>query len=211
MTRKAPQKTWMQRHVSDPFVRMAREQGFRSRAAFKLIEIDRRDRLFRPGCLVVELGAAPGGWTQVLARAVQPGGRVIALDSLEMEPVPGVTAIRGDFRDPAALAALGRALAGGKADLVVSDMAPNISGVDDLDQARSIELAEAVLQFALLSLKPKGAMLVKVFQGSAFPGFLSRMRARFASVSTRKPRASRDRSAEVYLLGREPRGAGGTD
>ena len=205
MTRKSPRKTWMQQHVSDPYVHKARAEGYRSRAAFKLLEIGRRDRLLRPGLVVVELGAAPGGWSQVLAAAVQPAGRVIALDLLEMEPIPGVTFVQGDFRDEAVLARLEQTLAGVRVDLVVSDMAPNLSGVGAADQARSMHLAELALEFALKQLKPEGVLLIKAFQGSGFPELQALIRRNFAEVFTRKPRASRDRSAEVYLLGRRPR------
>jgi len=194
----------MQQHVSDPYVLRARAEGYRSRAAFKLMEIDRRDRLLRPGLVVVELGAAPGGWSQVIAAATAPGGAVIALDLLDIEPIPGVTFVSGDFRDEAVLARLEQALAGRRADLVVSDMAPNLSGVSATDQARSMHLAELAQEFALNQLKPEGALLVKVFQGSGFPALQKLMRRNFAEVFTRKPRASRDRSAEVYLLGRRP-------
>lgn len=195
----------MQRHVSDPYVHKARAEGYRSRAAFKLMEIDRRDRLLRPGLVVVELGAAPGGWSQVLAAAIQPGGAVVALDLLDMEPIAGVTFVKGDFRDAASLARLEQTLAGRRADLVVSDMAPNLSGVSATDQARSMHLAELAGEFALNHLKPEGALLIKVFQGGGFPELQALMRRNFADVLTRKPRASRDRSAEVYLLCRCPR------
>ncbi|HXF67763.1 MAG TPA: RlmE family RNA methyltransferase [Burkholderiales bacterium] len=200
-------KDWMQEHVSDAYVKRARAEGMRSRAAYKLEEIARRDRLLAPGMLVVDLGAAPGGWSQVAAKRVVPGGRVIALDLLEMPALPGVTFIRGDFRDPSVVAELERALGGRKADLVLSDMAPNLSGIGATDQARVLELAGLALEFAMNHLKPRGKFLVKLFQGEGFEEYLRRLRGRFRSVAVRKPRASRERSSEVYLLAGGPRRA----
>lgn len=199
-------KAWIEEHVADAYVRRARAEGMRSRAAYKLEEIARRDRLFAPGMLVVDLGAAPGGWSQVAARAVAPGGRVIALDALEMPALPGVTFIRGDLRDARVVAELERALAGRKADLVLSDMAPNLSGIGATDQARALELAELAREFAIKHLKPQGKFLVKLFQGEGFEDYLRGLRRRFRSVVVRKPEASRARSSEVYLLagGRKP-------
>jgi 23S rRNA (uridine2552-2'-O)-methyltransferase len=192
----------MQEHVADPHVRQAVSDGYRSRAAYKLIEIDDRDRLLRRGKTVVDLGAAPGSWSQVIAQRVQPGARVIALDILPMTPIAGVTVIEGDFREQAVLASVVQALAGDKADLVVSDMAPNLSGVAASDQARALHLCELALEFARAHLKPRGVFLVKGFQGAGYPEFLADMRRSFGSVASRKPRASRGRSAEMYLLGR---------
>ncbi len=193
-------KAWMQEHVSDPFVRRARTEGMRSRAAYKLAQIAARDRLLKPGMTVVDLGAAPGGWSQVAAERVGPRGRVIALDALDMPPLPGVAFIRGDFRDEAVLAELERALAGAKIDLVLSDMAPNLSGIASADQARALELAELAREFALKHLKPQGIFLVKAFQGEGFESLLKALRGRFCEVATRKPEASRGRSSEVYLV-----------
>lgn len=195
-------KAWMHEHLTDPYVKRARREGYRSRAAYKLQEIDARDRLFRSGMTVVDLGAAPGGWSQVAAERVGPRGRVVAVDLLEMQPVPGVEFVRGDFREEAVAARL-LELAGG-VDLVISDMAPNISGVSETDQWRSIELADLALEFACKALKPQGQFLVKVFHGAGFQQFLKEMRARFGKVAVRKPGASRERSSETYLLGTGP-------
>jgi len=195
-------KSWMQEHVTDAYVKRARVEGMRSRAAYKLDEIAARDRLLKPGMVVVDLGAAPGGWSQVAAGRVGPRGRVIALDLLEMPSLPGVTFLRGDFRDDATLAELERMLGGQRADLVLSDMAPNLSGIASSDQARVLELAELALDFALKHMKPKGNFLVKTFQGAGFEDYLRILRSRFSAVAVRKPEASRDRSREVYLLGK---------
>lgn len=202
MKRSKTSKAWMRVHVSDFFVKRARQQGYRSRAAFKLLEMDERDHLLAPGMLVIDLGAAPGGWAQIAAQKVGPKGRVIALDVLEMPPLPGVTLIQGDFREQAALAALEATLEGRPADLVISDMAPNLSGIEMADQARSMHLCELGLDFAVNHLKPGGCFLVKVFQGAGFEEFMRDMRERFKQVVTRKPKASRGRSNEVYLLGK---------
>jgi 23S rRNA (uridine2552-2'-O)-methyltransferase len=196
-------KRWMQEHVTDPFVRQAQREGYRSRAAYKLQELARNDRLIRPGMLVVDLGAAPGGWAQVAAELAGPKGRVLAVDILEMSPIPGVEFIQGDFCEEQTLHRLEAALAGAKADLVLSDMAPNITGIAVVDQARAQHLAELALAFALKWLKPGGNLLVKAFHGEAYNAVRQRMRERFRQVLTRKPQASRSRSAETYLLGRE--------
>jgi 23S rRNA (uridine2552-2'-O)-methyltransferase len=198
-------RTWMQRHVADPYVRKARALGYRSRAAFKLADIDRTDRLFAAGQRVVDLGAAPGGWSQVAAERVGPGGRVIAVDLLELAPLPGVTVIQGDFTDGAVLREVERALGGTPVDLVLSDLSPNLSGVAASDQARSIHLCELALEFGLAHLKPGGTLLVKSFQGAGFPALLQRLRGGFERVVSRKPDASRSRSSEMYLLARGPR------
>jgi 23S rRNA (uridine2552-2'-O)-methyltransferase len=202
LNRKAKSKAWMQQHVHDPYVQLAVAGGYRSRAAYKLIEIDHRDRLMRPGQTVIDLGAAPGSWSQVIVERVTPGGRVIALDMLPIEPIAGVTLIEGDFRDGAVLERLEQALGVRQADLVVSDMAPNLSGVSASDQARASHLCELALEFARAHLKPNGALLVKAFQGAGYPAFLADMRRSFERVVSRKPGASRGRSAEMYLLGR---------
>jgi 23S rRNA (uridine2552-2'-O)-methyltransferase len=193
-------KTWMQEHVADSYVKRARAEGMRSRASYKLEQITGRDRLLAPGMLVVDLGAAPGGWSQVAARRIAPGGRVIALDSLDMPGLAGVTVIRGDFRDADAVEALELALGGGKADLVLSDMAPNLSGIPATDQARALELAEMARDFASKHLKPQGNFLVKAFQGAGFEDFVKSLRRQFRTVAVRKPEASRSRSREVYVL-----------
>lgn len=205
MARSKTSKAWLQEHVTDPYVHRARAEGWRSRAAFKLIEIDDRDHLLRAGETVVDLGCTPGGWSQVAARRVGERGCVIGLDLLEMAPIPGVHFLQGDFREDAVLQALEARLDGRRVGLVLSDMAPNISGVSVSDQARAMHLAELALEFARGHLKPGGAFLVKVFQGSGFEEYLRTMRAAFATVATRKPQASRDRSSEIYLLGRAPR------
>ncbi len=191
----------MREHVSDEFVRRAQHEGYRARAAYKLMEIDDRDRLIRPGMTVVDLGAAPGSWSQVVAQRLQGRGCVIALDLLEMQPLPGVEFLRGDFTEAAALAALEALLAGRQVDLVISDMAPNLSGIGATDQARMAHLAELALDFADNWLKPGGNFLVKVFAGSGCDAIVAALHERYAKVVTRKPKASRDRSSEIYLLG----------
>ena len=188
--------------MNDPYVQRSKREGYRSRSAYKLTEIDERDKLLGPGMVVVDLGAAPGGWSQVAARRVGGRGRVIAIDLLEMEPVSGVTFVRGDFTNDAGLAAVEASLEGDKADLVLSDMAPNMSGIAISDQARSMELAEIARDFALLHLKRDGALLVKIFQGAGYDDYLKSLRKAFQKVSVRKPGASRDESAEQYLLAR---------
>ena len=201
--------------MSDPYVRKARAQGYRSRAAFKLIEVNSRERLLIPGFRVADLGAAPGGWSQVAAEKVGPRGKVVAIDLLEVAPLPGVTVLRGDFRDAALQAtrlfvaaaralqaALAAELAGGKFDLVLSDLSPNLSGIASADQARSAELADAALEFSRAQLKPEGALLMKVFQGSEFASLHARTKRLFRTVRVLKPAASRGESAETYLLGR---------
>ncbi len=202
MKRKAKTHAWHQQHVSDFYVRQANEQGLRSRAAFKLMEIDDRDRLLRPGLTVVDLGCAPGGWCQVAATRMHGRGRLVGVDMLEMKPVAGVTFIQGDFSADAILPELAAAGIGKGVDLVLSDMAPNISGIDAADQAKSYYLAELALDFARQHLKAEGDFLVKVFQGAGFEDYMRQMRAVFRTVAARKPKASRDRSREVYLLGR---------
>ncbi len=194
-------KQWMREHVNDPFVQLAQKEGYRSRAAYKLLEIDVKDRLIKPGMLLVDLGAAPGGWSQVAAKKVGHGGKVIALDILAMDSLAGVDFIQGDFRDDAVLKQLQVLLHGKPVGLVISDMAPNISGVASADQARAMGLAELAMEFALEHLKPEGSFLVKVFQGEGFESFYKLMRSHFSRVVSRKPKASRDRSNEVYLLG----------
>jgi 23S rRNA (uridine2552-2'-O)-methyltransferase len=195
---------WMHEHVTDPYVKKAQQDGYRSRAAYKLLEIDKRDRLLRPGMTVVDLGAAPGSWCQVAVQKMKNQGRVLAIDLLPVAPMPGVDSLEGDFTEPEALAWLEEKLQSGRVDLVLSDMAPNISGVMLSDQARHYELCELALDFAVNWLKPDGSFLVKVFQGVGFEDFRTQMRKAFEQVLIRKPEASRDRSSEVYLLGRRP-------
>jgi len=192
----------MHEHVTDPYVQRANREGYRSRAAYKLLQIDSRDNLLRPGMTVVDLGAAPGGWSQVAAGRTKPSGRVIAVDLLEMPPIPGVAFLRGDFEDSEMLARIKAQLAGNLVDLVICDLAPNLSGIGPSDQARAIRLAEQALEFAKGLLQPEGTFLVKIFQGAGFEEFAAAMRRAFARVVARKPGASRARSREVYLLGK---------
>ncbi len=194
-------KQWMREHINDPFVQQAQKDGYRSRAAYKLLEINDKDRLLKPGQVVVDLGATPGGWCQVAAAVVGDSGRVIALDLLFLEPLRGVTFIQGDFRDEAVLKKLENSLQNKPVALVISDMAPNFSGVGQVDQDRAMYLAELAMEFAFEHLSPEGSFLVKVFQGAGFEAYMKTMRSRFARVVARKPKASRDRSSEVYLLG----------
>ena len=194
-------KSWMREHVNDPYVQKAKAEGYRSRAAYKLLELDKKERLLRPGYSVVDLGAAPGSWSQVAVARIGAKGRLVAVDILPMQPLPGVHFIQGDFREQAVFDTLLHALGGRKADLVISDLAPNISGIGASDQARSVHLCELALDFARLCLKPGGSLLVKAFQGEGFTQFLAAMRKGFAKVGSRKPEASRGRSSEMYLLG----------
>lgn len=201
MSRRGNTRRWLQRHVSDPYVRQAQAQGYRSRASFKLLEIDQRDRLLTPGATVVDLGAAPGGWSQVAAERIGPRGRVVAVDLLDMGPLPGVEFIQGDFSEQAVLDAMLALLPDG-ADLVMSDMAPNLTGVRDVDQPAALYLVELALDFAARVLNPRGALLVKCFEGAGSQELRALFGRRFGQVLVRKPDASRDRSREHYLIGR---------
>ena len=203
MKRTKTSKQWMMEHVNDVYVQRAKAEGYRSRAAYKLIEVAARDQLLKPDMVVVDLGAAPGGCSQVAVAKAGAGGRVIAVDLLPMDSLRNVTFLQCDFRDESVAQALERELAGRPIDLVLSDMSPNISGIALSDQARAMHLAELALEFAVKHLKPGGSLLVKVFQGSGFQEFLREMRSRFMHVMTRKPEASRGRSNELYLLGKE--------
>ncbi|MCC5858150.1 MAG: 23S rRNA (uridine(2552)-2'-O)-methyltransferase RlmE [Ectothiorhodospiraceae bacterium] len=203
MARSKSSGRWLREHFNDRYVKEAQRQGLRSRAAFKLMEIQDKDRILAPGMRVVDLGAAPGGWTQVAARITGVHGRVIALDILPMDPLPDVTVLQADFTEDAALVALREALQGEPVDLVLSDMAPNISGMKAVDQPRAIYLAELALAFSREVLKPGGDFLVKTFQGEGFDAYLAELREDFQRVVTRKPKASRDRSRETYLLARQ--------
>lgn len=196
---------WLSEHFSDPFVQQARDKGLRSRAAFKLEELDRAEKLISPGAVVVDLGAAPGGWSQYAARRQAGRGTVFALDLLPMDAIPGVTFLQGDFREQPVLDELLRQLAGRRVDLVMSDMAPNISGVDVVDQARAADLEALALDFSHQVLGPEGVLVMKVFQGAGFGEILADARRRFATVRMRKPKASRQRSSETYLVARKPR------
>ena len=202
MARTKTSKAWMHEHVTDAYVRRAKQDGYRSRSAYKLLEILEKDKLVRSGMTVVDLGAAPGGWSQVLVPVVGAKGQVLALDILEMEPLRGAVVIRGDFSVESTLKLLEEQLGNRSIDLVVSDMAPNISGIGVVDQARSIQLAELAFEFARDRLKPGGDLLVKVFQGAGLDEFRKQLTLAFASVAVRKPKASRDRSSELYLLAR---------
>lgn len=206
MARSKSSARWLREHFTDEYVKRAQAEGYRSRAAYKLLEIHEKDHLLRPGLTVVDLGAAPGGWSQLAARLVGGQGAVIALDLLPMEPLPGVTFVEGDFREAAVLERLLATLNGRPVDLVISDMAPNTSGVKAVDQPRGMYLAELALDFGRRCLRPGGDFLTKAFQGEGFDQFLHDSRAAFAKVSIRKPKASRARSAEQYLLARNYRG-----
>jgi len=206
MARSKSSARWLREHFTDEYVKRAQAEGYRSRAAYKLLEIQEKDRLLRPGLTVVDLGAAPGGWSQLASRLVGGQGVVIALDLLPMEPLPGVTFIEGDFREAAILEQLLTTLNGRPVDLVISDMAPNTSGIKAVDQPRGMYLAELALDFARRCLRPGGDFLTKAFQGEGFDPFLHDLRVGFATVAIRKPKASRARSAEQYLLARNYRG-----
>lgn len=193
---------WLDRHVHDPFVKLAQKEGYRSRAAYKLLWLDEKDHLLKSGMTVVDLGAAPGGWCQVAIKKVGERGRVIGIDLLPVEPVPGVTLFQADFSKDEGLALVESALQGRKVDLVLSDMAPNLSGVKEADQAKHYGLAELALDFAVQWLKPEGAFVVKVFQGAGFEEFVRKARQTFRQVHIRKPDASRDESRENFLVGK---------
>lgn len=200
-------KAWMREHVTDPYVREATRLGYRSRAAFKLQELAERDRLLRAGMTVVDLGSAPGSWSQVLRERLGPKSRIVAVDVLPMDGIAGVEFVRADLESDEGLAAIEKALGGHAADLVVSDMSPNLSGIDVVDQARSIRLAELALEFARTHLQPGGDLVVKVFQGAGLDAFQRAARSLFHKVYLRKPKASRDRSREHYLVAKGLRGA----
>lgn len=198
----ATRSPWMQEHLSDAFVKRANAEGWRSRAVFKLMEIDRKDRLIRPGMRIVDLGAAPGSWSQYVSRQLKGRGQVIALDILPMGSLPDVTFVQGDFTEQTVLDELMSVMADQTSDLVMSDMAPNLSGMKAVDQPKSVYLVELALSLAKNILNQDGRFLVKVFQGEGFDGFLRQMKQNFRTVVTRKPEASRARSREIYLLGK---------
>ena len=206
MKKSSSSKQWLSRHVNDPYVQRSKKEGLRARSAYKLAEIDQRDKLLKPGMVVVDLGAAPGGWSQVAAKKVGAQGLVVAIDLIAMEPIEGVRVLQDDFTSARGEQAVKEALAGRKADVVLSDMAPNISGISVRDQALAFTLAEAARDFAVLHLKPEGVLLVKVFQGAGYDEYLRSLRHAFAKVVTRKPGASRDESTEQFLLARGPKG-----
>lgn len=196
----------MQRHVNDEYVKRAQREGYRSRASFKLLELQEKDRFLKPGQVVVDLGAAPGGWSQIAAQIVGAKGAVIAIDLLEMDPLTGVDFIQGDFREDDALHALRDVLNNRPVDVVISDMAPNVSGVNAVDQPRAMYLCELALAFAEETLKPGGTLVTKVFHGTGFDDYMREARQHFAKVLTRKPKASRPKSREVYMVATGKRG-----
>ena len=194
---------WLNEHVHDPYVKLAQKQGYRARAAFKLLEINEKDKLIQADTILADLGSAPGSWSQVATELIGPRGRVIAMNILPMDPVPGVEFIQGDFREDEVLQQLVDLLNGQKLDLVISDIAPNMSGNTVTDQARSFYLCELAYDFAINHLKPGGHFLIKVFQGAGYQEYVKLLRESFAEVVVRKPKASRDRSNEIYLLARK--------
>ena len=198
-------KQWLRRHVNDPYVQRSKKEGYRSRSAYKLTEIDDRDKLLRPGMVVVDLGAAPGGWSQVAAKRVGDKGMVVAIDLLPVEPIPGVTVLQADFAAAEGLAAVEKCIQGRKVDVVLSDMAPNMSGIAVSDQARSMELAEIARDFAQLHLQGEGVFMVKVFMGAGYDEYLRSIRKAFGKVVVRKPASSRGESAEQYIVARGPK------
>ena len=206
MARSKTSQNWLREHFNDPFVKMAQKDGYRSRASYKLLEIQERDRLIRPGMSVIDLGAAPGGWSQVTSRLIGGQGTLIASDILEMDSIPDVTFIQGDFTEDAVLAQILEAVGKNEVDLVISDMAPNMSGLASVDMPRSMFLCELALDLATRVLKPGGDFLIKVFQGEGVDEYHKSVRKQFEKVTTRKPKSSRDRSREQYLLGRGFRG-----
>ena len=204
-TRSKSSQRWLKEHFSDPFVKKAQSEGMRSRAAYKLEELLARDRLLRPDMVVVDLGAAPGGWSQQVRKQMGDRGRVLALDILDMPPLAGVEFLHGDFREEAVLSGFEAMLGGQPVDLVLSDMAPNKSGMDAVDQPRMMHLAELAMDFADQHLRPGGTFLIKLFQGTGFDQYVRDLRRRYAKVSIRKPAASRKRSPEVYALAQDKR------
>jgi 23S rRNA (uridine2552-2'-O)-methyltransferase len=200
MARSKSSHQWLQEHVNDPYVKQAQRDGYRSRASYKLLQLNEKDKLIRPGMLVVDLGSAPGGWSQVAGRLVGEKGRVVATDILPMDPVKNVEFVQGDFTDEAVLQQILELLGGSKPDLILCDIAPNISGVDSADQASSMYLVELALDFARQALKPQGELVAKVFQGAGSDAYLKDVRTSFDKVLVRKPAASRPRSREVYLV-----------
>lgn len=201
MKLKPSSKAWMHEHINDEYVKRAQKEGYRARAAYKLMEIDDKDHLIKPGMTIVDLGSTPGSWSQVVVQRLKGQGKVIALDILDMQPIGGVEFIQGDFREASVLKILETTLNNKQVDLVIADMAPNISGIADVDQAGAAYLTELALDFSQSWLKPNGNFLVKVFIGAGFDEIMKNMRQMFDKVVTRKPKASRGRSSEVYLLG----------
>ncbi len=200
MATKDSSRRWLKEHFTDPYVKQAHKEGYRSRAVYKLLEMHERDRIFKPGMTVVDLGAAPGGWCQLVAKLIKPKGQIIAMDLLPMEPIEGVDFIQGDFSDEATYEILMSKINHKKVDWVISDMAPNMSGYESVDIPRSMYLSELALDFALNVLTDEGGFLIKVFQGEGFDALFANMKQRFKTIATRKPKASRGRSREIYLL-----------
>jgi len=206
MARSKSSRNWLDEHVNDPYVKQAQKDGYRSRASYKLLELSEKDQLIRPGMSIMDLGSAPGGWSQVAGRLVGAKGRVLATDILPMEAVENVEFIQGDFTEEAVFQQILAALAGERPDLVISDMAPNISGVDAADQAASMYLVELALDMARQVLKPKGNFVAKIFQGEGSDVYIKELRTSFATVAIRKPKASRPRSREVYVVAKNFKG-----
>lgn len=206
MARSKTSQNWLREHFNDPYVKMAQKDGYRSRASYKLLEIQEKDRILRPGNTVIDLGAAPGGWSQVTSRVLGDKGRLIASDILEMDSIPDVTFIQGDFTEESVLSQILEAVGNHPVDLVISDMAPNMSGVKLADQARAMYLCELALDLAGQVLRPGGDFLIKIFQGEGFDVYHKQVRTMFDKVQMRKPLSSRDRSREQYLLARGFRG-----
>ncbi len=206
MSRSKTSKRWLREHFDDPYVKKAQQDGYRSRAAYKLLELNEKDRLFKPGMTVLDLGAAPGGWTQVAAKLVGHNGMVIASDILDMDPIAGVEFLQGDFREESVYQQLLGIIGERPVDLVISDMAPNMSGMDAVDQPKSMYLAELALEMAGQVMKKGGTFVVKVFQGAGFQEYRQVMLKQFASIASRKPEASRPRSKEIYLVAKGFRG-----
>lgn len=200
MARTKSSHRWLKEHFSDPYVKRAQSEGYRSRAAYKLLEIQAKDKIFKPGMVVIDLGAAPGGWSQVASKLVGRKGKILALDILPMDSLPGVEFIQGDFREDQVFDQIKASLQDTAVDLIISDMAPNISGISGVDQPRVMYLAELCLELVHLALKPGGTLLIKLFQGEGFDSFLLSLRKSFAQVVVRKPPASKSRSSEVYLV-----------
>jgi 23S rRNA (uridine2552-2'-O)-methyltransferase len=211
VARSKTSQNWLREHFNDPFVKMAQKDGYRSRASYKLLEIQEKDRILRPGNRVIDLGAAPGGWSQVTSRVLGDKGRLIASDILEMDSIEDVTFILGDFTEESVLAQILAAVNNQPVDLVISDMAPNMSGVRMADQARAMYLCELALDLAGQVLRPGGDFLIKIFQGEGFDQYHKQVRQMFDKVQMRKPLSSRDRSREQYLLARGFRGAAGAE
>ncbi|MCJ0973888.1 23S rRNA (uridine(2552)-2'-O)-methyltransferase RlmE [Pseudomonas sp. PS1] len=209
MARSKTSQRWLKEHFDDPYVKMAQRDGYRSRASYKLLEIQEKDRLLRPGMTVVDLGAAPGGWSQVASRVIGDRGRLIASDILPMDSIADVTFVLGDFTEDAVFEQILEAVGDSQVDLVISDMAPNMSGVKVADQARAMFLCELALDLAMKVLAPGGDFLIKIFQGEGFDAYLKEVRQNFDKVQMRKPLSSRDRSREQYLLARGYRGQAG--